>query len=161
MVKSVAVVSEELGISKASIYKKLKSEKYKSLITIENGKMMIGEELLEVLKPRRNKKSKIEIIKDVEIVEQKEIIEENKNSEDKVLDILMKQLEEKDIQINRLYDLIENNKAIIKRKEQVEEERLKLEEHFKEIDKKLADIRDGKNKRRKKVITDLFRIVKS
>ena len=145
MVKSVAVVSEELGISKASIYKKLKSEKYKSLITIENGKMMIGEELLEVLKPRRNKKSKIEIIKDVEIVEQKEIIEENKNSEDKVLDILMKQLEEKDIQINRLYDLIENNKIIIKRKEQDEEERLKLEEHFKEIDKKLIEIR-GKNK---------------
>lgn len=151
MVKSIAMVSEELGVSKASIYKKLKSEKYQSLIIMENGKMMIGEELLEMLKPKRSKKSKVETIKDVEIVEQKEIeiIEENKDSKDKVLDILMEQLNGKDIQISRLHDLVEKNQIIINRKEQNEEERLKLEEHFKSIDERLADIRDNKENKRK------------
>ena len=158
MVKSIAMVSEELGVSKASIYKKLKSEKYQSLIIMENGKMMICEELLEMLKPKRSKKSKVETMKYVEIVEEKEIeiIEENKDSKDKVLDILMEQIKEKDIQINKLYDLIENNQEIIKRKEQNEEERLKLEEHFNEIDKKLIEIRNSKKSNKLKKYFKFF-----
>lgn len=147
MLKSIAMVSEELGVSKASIYKKLKDEKYKSLIIMENGKMMIGEELIELLKPRKSKVSKVEIIKDVEIVEGKEIIKENNN--DTVLDFFIKQIEEKDSQIKKLYELIENNQIILGGKEQIEQEQLKLEEHFKEIDRKLIEIRDkGQNKKR-------------
>lgn len=147
MLKSIAMVSEELGVSKASIYKKLKDEKYRSLILMENGKMMIGEELIELLKPRKSKGSKVEIIKDVEIVEGKEIIKENNN--ETMLDFFIKQIKEKDNQITKLYELIENNQIILDRKEQIEQEQLKLEEHFKEIDRKLIEIRDkGQNKKR-------------
>ncbi|MCR1952736.1 hypothetical protein NSA50_17065 [Clostridium sp. DSM 100503] len=147
MLKSIAMVSEELGVSKASIYKKLKDEKYRSLILMENGKMMIGEELIELLKPRKSKVSKVEIIKDVEIVAGKEIIKENNN--ETMLDFFIKQIKEKDNQITKLYELIENNQIILDRKEQIEQEQLKLEEHFKEIDRKLIEIRDkGQNKKR-------------
>ena len=80
MLKSIAIVSKELGISKAAIYKKLKDEKYKSLITKEKNKIMINEELFEMLKSKRNKK--VETIKAVEILKPKEveIISTNKSN---------------------------------------------------------------------------------
>ena len=78
--KSIEFVAEELGISKAAIYKKLKKEKYKNSIIKENGKMMISEELLEELK--KNQKRKIEIINEVEIVDKKDL-EVIKNESDK------------------------------------------------------------------------------
>ena len=58
MLKSIVTVSEELGISKAGLYKKLKSEKYKKLIIKENGKIMINEELFELLNSKRKKINK-------------------------------------------------------------------------------------------------------
>ena len=78
--KSIEFVAEELGLSKAAIYKKLKKEKYKNSIIKENGKMMISEELLEELK--KNQKRKIEIINEVEIVDKKDL-EVIKNESDK------------------------------------------------------------------------------
>lgn len=155
MLKSISTVSEEIGISKAAIYKKLEKEKHKSLIVKENGKIMINEELFELLKSKRKKK--VEVIKDVEIVKPKEveIIQDNKNKNDKVLDVLLDQIKEKDMQIKRLYDLVEKNQRIIDRKEQKEEDQLKLEEHFKEIDRKLIEIRNGKKSKMR--IKELFK----
>ena len=68
--------------------------------------------------------------------------------EDNVVGILLTQIKEKDTQINRLHDLIENNQILIKNSQEREKERVVLEEHFKDIDKKLIEIRD-KNKSRK------------
>ena len=150
MVKSIEVVAEELGISKTAIYKKLKKEKYKSSIIKENGKMMLKEELVEELKRDRRKKRKVENFKDIEIVEKVNDVEVLVNNveknNDRVIEILLKQIEEKDNQINKLHDLIENNQIIIKN--QQEKDQLKLEEHFKEIDKKLFEIRDRNKKKR-------------
>lgn len=146
MLKSVEEVSEELGISKAAVYKKLKEEKYSKLIIKENGKMMISEELLEELK--KNQKRKIEIINEVEIVDKKDLEVIKNESDKKILEILLKQLEEKDNQINKLQDLIASNQIIIKNQQEKEKEQLKLEEHFKEIDRKLVEIRQ-RNKRKK------------
>ena len=150
MLKSINNVSKELGISKATIYKKLKEEKYKKLIIKENNVIKINESLYELLKANTKRKN-IEEVENVEIVNKEELnivkVEEN-NKNDNIVGILLKQIKEKDIQINRLHDLIENNQILIKNSQERENERVVLEEHFKDIDKKLIEIRD-KNKSRK------------
>lgn len=161
MLKSIENVSKELGISKAAIYRKLKNDEYKKHIVKENGKMMLNEILLEKLKLNTRKK-KVENIKEVEIVEKKELEVINKNYKDdksEVVEILLNQINEKNVQINRLHDLIENNQVLIKNQQEREKEQLKLEEHFREIDKKLIEIRDKKEVKEKKFL-GIFKIKK-
>ena len=150
MLKSINNVSKELGISKATIYKRLKEEKYKKLIIKENNVIKINESLYELLKANTKRKI-IEEVENVEIVNKEELnivkVEEN-NKNDNIVGILLKQIKEKDIQINRLHDLIENNQILIKNSQEREKEQVSLENHFKDIDKKLLEIRD-KNKSRK------------
>ena len=150
MLKSINNVSKELGISKATIYKKLKEEKYKKLIIKENNVIKINESLYELLKANTKRKN-IEEVEDVEIVNKEDLnvvkVEENMQ-EDNVVGILLTQIKEKDTQINRLHDLIENNQILIKNSQEREKEQVSLENHFKDIDKKLLEIRD-KNKSRK------------
>ena len=150
MLKSINNVSKELGISKATIYKKLKEEKYKKLIIKENNVIKINESHYELLKANTKRKN-IEEVENVEIVNKEELnivkVEEN-NKNDNIVGILLKQIKEKDIQINRLHDLIENNQILIKNSQEREKEQVSLENHFKDIDKKLLEIRD-KNKSRK------------
>ena len=150
MLKSINNVSKELGISKATIYKRLKEEKYKKLIIKENNVIKINESLYELLKANTKRKN-IEEVENVEIVNKEELnivkVEEN-NKNDNIVGILLKKIKEKDIQINRLHDLIENNQILIKNSQEREKEQVSLENHFKDIDKKLLEIRD-KNKSRK------------
>ena len=150
MLKSVGVVSKELGISKAIIYKRLKEEEYKKLITKENGITKINDQLYELLKSKI-KGRKVEEVENVEIVDKEDmdLLEvETKEENNNVVNILLKQIEEKDIQINRLHDLIENNQILIKNSQEREKEQIKLEEHFNDIDKKLIEIRDKNNSRK-------------
>ncbi len=152
MGKSIEIVAEELGISKAAIYKKLKKEKYKNSITKENGKMMLSDSVVEELKKNVRKKKKVENFKDIEIVDEEKNVEvlvnDTKENKDKIVESLLRQLEEKDKQINKLHNLIENNQIIIKNQQEKEKEQLKLEEHFKEIDKKLFEIRERSKRKR-------------
>lgn len=154
MGKSIEIVAEELGISKAAIYKKLKKEKYKNSITKENGKMMLSDSVVEELKKNVRKKKKVENFKDIEIVDEEKNVEvlvnDTKENKDKIVESLLRQLEEKDKQINKLHDLIENNQIIIKNQQEKEKEQLKLEEHFKEIDNKLFEIRNKRKTSNKK-----------
>ena len=162
MLKSINNVSKELGISKATIYKKLKEEKYKKLIIKENNVIKINESLYELLKANTKRKN-IEEVENVEIVNKEELnivkVEEN-NKNDNIVGILLKQIKEKDIQINRLHDLIENNQILIKNSQEREKEKVNLEEHFKEIDKKLIEIRDRNRNKNNKLIK-IFKIKKN
>ena len=154
MLKSIENVSKEIGISKATIYKKLKNDEYKKYIVKENGKMMLNEKIVEKLK-RDIRKKKVENIADVEIVENKELEVINKSYKEEnseVVEILLNQIKEKNAQIDRLHGLIENNQVLIKHHQDKEKEQLKLEEHFREIDKKLIEIRDKKEVKEKKFL---------
>ena len=158
MLKSINNVSKELGISKATIYKRLKEEKYKKLIIKENNVIKINEMLYELLK-NNTKRRNIEEAESVEIVNKEELsvvkVEENIKN-DNIVGILLKQIKEKDIQINKLHDLIENNQVLIKNSQEREKEQVRLEDHFKDIDKKLLEIRDkkrDKNKERKNIFS--------
>ena len=165
MLKSVGVVSKELGISKAIIYKRLKEEEYKKLIIKENGITKINDQLYELLKSKV-KGRKVEEVESVEIVDKEDIdlLEvETKEENSNVVNILLKQIKEKDIQINRLHDLIENNQILIKNSQEREKEQIKLEDHFKDIDKKLIEIRDKNNskkneKTKKNILKRVLRI---
>ena len=152
MGKSIEIVAEELGISKAAIYKKLKKEEYKNSITKENGKMMLSDSVVEELKKNVRKRKNVENFKDIEIVDEEKNVEvlvnDTKENKDKIVESLLRQLEEKDKQINKLHNLIENNQIIIKNQQEKEKEQLKLEEHFKEIDKKLFEIRERNVKKK-------------
>lgn len=132
MLKSINNVSKELGISKATIYKRLKEEKYKKLIIKENNVIKINEMLYELLK-NNTKRRNIEEAESVEIVNKEELsvvkVEENIKN-DNIVGILLKQIKEKDIQINKLHDLIENNQVLIKNSQEREKEKVNLEEHF-------------------------------
>lgn len=72
---------------------------------------------------------------------------------------MLNQIKEKNAQIDRLHDLIENNQVLIKHHEEKEKEQLKLEEYFREIDKKLIEIRDKKEAKEKKFL-GIFKIKK-
>ena len=161
MLKSINNVSKELGISKATIYKKLKEEKYKKLIIKENNVIKINDSLYELLKANTKIKN-IEEVEGVEIVNKEDLnvvkVEENMQ-EDNVVGILLTQIKEKDTQINRLHDLIENNQILIKNSQEREKEKVNLEEHFKEIDKKLIEIRDRNRNKNNKLIK-IFKIKK-
>ena len=152
MGKSIEIVAEELGISKAAIYKKLKKEEYKNSITKENGKMMLSDSVVEELKKNVRKRKNVENFKDIEIVDEENKIEvlinDTKENKERIVESLLRQLEEKDNQINKLHALIENNQIIIKNQQEKEKEQLKLEEHFKEIDKKLFEIRERNVKKK-------------
>lgn len=121
MLKSIENVSKEIGISKSTIYKKLKNDEYKKYI-VKNGKMMLNDKIVEKLK-RDIRKKKVENIEDVEIVENKELEVINKSykqENNEVVEILLNQLKEKNAQIDRLHDLIENNQVLIKHHQEKE-----------------------------------------
>ena len=110
--------------------------------------------MYELLKSKV-KGRKVEEVKNVEIVEKEnlDLLEvETKEENSNVVNILLKQIIEKDIQINRLHDLIENNQILIKNSQEREKEQIKLEEHFNDIDRKLIEIRDKNNIKKNKNI---------
>lgn len=64
-----------------------------------------------------------------------------------ILKIVLNQLNEKDKQIQELLALNKNNQILLKEEKEVN--KTILEEHFKEVDMKLLDLRDKMNTKRK------------
>lgn len=163
MLKTVEDVANELSVSKAAIYKKIKSKEYESLVNKEKGKLMINDDLFSLIK--KNIRSKIkhkDIILEISESEEKNSkleVEEIKEESNDLVSTLVDQLKEKDKQIEKLHGLIENNQVLIKNQQYKEIEQLKLVEHFEEVDKKLFQIREkmDKKKNTKKSIWEFFK----
>lgn len=142
---TVEEVAEQLGFSKVTIYAKLK--KHSDMVVMKQGKKYVSDELLDLIKQELNIK---------EVVKPKEI--ETEMNEDKSIDredliklneVLIQQIQQKDKQIedmqntiNELIRLNENNQILIKQQQDKEIKKLELEEHFKEVDEKLLDLRE-------------------
>lgn len=135
-------VSKLIGLSKVTIYKKIKKlSELKEYVVIKDDKTYILEDGLNILKNSIyvNNKIKDEIASDDEsyyIRTNKEFI--------KVLTDQLKekdiQLREKDIQIQELINLNKNNQILLKQNN--DRDILQLEGHFKEIDNKLINLRE-------------------
>ena len=153
MLRSISKAATDLGVTRATVYNRLKNKEYGTLVVKENGKKMIDENLFNLLKNSIKIKN-IEKIENVEILNDQELnlIKTKCKDTNNIFEVLLKQIEEKDIQINRLHDLIESNQILIKNSQEREKEQIKLEEHFNDIDRKLIEIRDKNNIKKNKNI---------
>lgn len=158
---SVEEVADKLGVSKVTIYAKLK--KFDDRVVLKQGKKYVTGELLSLIKQDlkikdiENKRLNSDIDIDAEneeiAADREDLINLNKeliNTLMEQLKIKDKQIEEKDKQIKELHKLIENSQVLLKEEQKHNQSQLLLEEHFKEVDLKLQSIMQEKRERQEK-----------
>lgn len=177
MLRSVAEVSVLTGLSKVSIYNKIKLKEFEKYVVKNKGITYISDEGINLIFKGLN-------FKDVTLnglneglnlqredvgisventdfkefkLELKELNKDYLNSLKSENEFLKEQLEEKDKQISELHKLIENSQILLKEEQKKSEQQLYLAEHFKEVDNKLQDLREKMEQKRSEKIK-LFKI---
>ena len=150
MLRTVEETAIQLGVSKTTIYNKLKLKEYKSKIVKKQGKSMVDDSLFNLIQEGLKIQNEVENNKnDNDINAEISIDEEglfNLNKE--LIENLLDQLKEKDKQIAELHKLIENSQILLKEEQKKIDKQLYLEEHFEEVDSKLQDLKDKMEQRR-------------
>lgn len=147
---SVEEVASKLNVSKVTVYSKLKL--FESKVIIKQGKKYIDEELLNLIKENVKPKNNINDNEDGSSIPSD--MSNSPNDEDLIninkdlVNLLMKQLEEKDSTIQELLTLNKNSQVLLKQ-EQDKDIKL-LEQHFKEVDLKLMDLKDNMQQQKPK-----------
>lgn len=158
MLYTVAELSELISLSKVSIYNKLKLKELEPHIIKNKGITYVTEEGFNLIKESLNLKEPIESDlkeKEVTVDVAPEEIEDSVNLKEDYINYLKQEnerlwneLSEKNNQLNNKDDLLENMQVLIKQ-EQIKA--LKYSEnHYKEVDLKLDDIRNSMLQRGKK-----------
>ena len=151
MLRSIEEVAIQLGVSKTSIYNKLKLKEYKSRVVKKHGKSMVDDELFNLIQDGLKLKNKVENQKDEKSAKQEIATDRDDliNLNQDLINFLKQQLEEKDIQlrekdkqIEELINLNKNNQILLKQQQDKEINQKLLEDHFQEVDLKLMDLRD-------------------
>ena len=168
MLRSVAEVSVLTGLSKVSIYNKIKLKEIEQYVVKNKGITYVSDEGIALIKEGLNlkedtlnslnnslKEADDEIAislenKELEAfkVELKELNRDYLNSLKSENEVLKKQLYEKDKQIAELHKLIENSQILLKEEQKKADQQLYLSEHFEEVDNKLQDLREKMEKRK-------------
>lgn len=162
MLRSVEEVAIELRVSKTAIYNKLKLKEFKDLVVKKQGKSMIDDDLLQLIKDNLRYKDIVNDeqscnLEDEEIsVDEDDLINFNKE----LINGLLNQLNEKDKQIAELHKLIENSQVLLKEEKKSNQNQLLLEEHFKEVDQKLQSIMREKMDNKKSEKKNFFKFFK-
>ena len=150
MLRTVEETAIQLGVSKTTIYNKLKLKEYKSRIVKKQGKSMVDDSLFNLIhesfKVQNEVKNK-EIENDVNAeisIDEDGLLNLNKE----LIDNLLEQLKEKDKQIAELHKLIENSQILLKEEQKKKDQQLYLAEHFEEVDNKLQDLREKMEQKR-------------
>ena len=161
MLRSVSEISVLTGLSKVSIYNKLKLKEMKDYIIKNKGVTYVSEEGYALILDKFNLKKealnnlkndtkniKDEIALDIENkdieefkLEFKKLKQDYINSLKLEIENLKVQLDKKDNQINELMGLNKNNQILLKQQQDKEINQIQLEEHFKEVDEKLGDLK--------------------
>ena len=150
MLRTVEDTAIQLGVSKTTIYNKLKLKEYKSKLVKKQGKSMIDESLFNLIQEGlkvQNEVEKKEIKNDVNAeisIDEDGLLNLNKE----LIDNLLEQLKEKDKQISELHKLIENSQILLKEEQKKSEQQLYLAEHFEEVDNKLQDLKEKMEQKR-------------
>ena len=168
MLRSVAEVSVLTGLSKVSIYNKIKLKEIEKYVVKNKGITYISDEGINLIFKGLNfnndtlnglniDREDVDIsIKNTDFKEFKlELKEFNKdylNSLNSENEFLKKQLGEKDKQISELHKLIENSQILLKEEQKKSEQQLYLAEHFEEVDNKLQDLREKMEQKRNEKI---------
>lgn len=147
-------VAELTGVSKVTIYKKIKNIKeLEPFIVNKDDKTYILDEGLELIKVslQVNKSVNYDKKSEVAITDVSTDLTVNKGLINLLTEQLTekdKQLAEKDRQIAELHKLIENSQILLKEEQKKKETQLYLQEHFEEVDQKLQDIREKMNNKK-------------
>jgi hypothetical protein len=150
MLRTVEETAIQLGVSKTTIYNKLKLKEYKSRIVKKQGKSMVDDSLFNLIQESLKVQNEVEN-KEIENDVNAEIsIDEDGllNLNKELIDNLLEQLKEKDKQIAELHKLIENSQILLKEEQKKKDQQLYLAEHFEEVDNKLQDLREKMEQKR-------------
>lgn len=147
-------VSELTGVSKVTIYKKIKKLKeLEPFIVHKDDKIYVLEDGLKLIKEHLtvNKNVNSEVESEIAI----EGIPMDLTINKELINLLTDQLKEKDIQLKEkdkqiaeLHKLIENSQILLKEEQKKTDQQLYLAEHFEEVDNKLQDLRERMEQRR-------------
>lgn len=159
MLRTVEETAIQLGVSKTTIYNKLKMKEYKSKLVKKQGKSMIDDSLFNLIQEGLKVQNKVENKEIENDVNSETSIDEDGllNLNKELIDNLLEQLKEKDKQISELHKLIENSQILLKEEQKKSEQQLYLAEHFEEVDNKLQDLREKMEQKRNEKIK-LFKI---
>ncbi|MGL5477895.1 MAG: hypothetical protein ACRDCB_02435 [Clostridium sp.] len=176
MLRSVYEISVLTGLSKVSIYNKIKLKEFDKFIFKTKGITYVSDEGVTLICESFNlKESDLnnlnckqdyindEVAIDIENkeieefkVELKELKQNYINSLKSEIEILKNQLNEKDKQIENVQKLlehsqklVENNQILLKQQQDKEINELKLVDHFKEVDNKLIDLKNKMDNKKK------------
>ena len=157
-------VVDKTGFNKNKLYKLFKeNEELKKFVVRDNKKIYVLEDGVDILinirkgDKRENLESKINLEymdimekekKENEIIEMKDLFNED------MLKVILDQLKEKDKQIQELLTLNKNNQILLREEKGFNKEI--LEEHFKEVDIKLLELREKMNTKNKKKKWNFF-----
>ena len=155
MLMSVSEIADLTGLSKVSIYNKLKLKDIEPFIVKNKGITYVCDEGVALIKEGLNslngslKEEESEVALDIENTQFNSFEEEFKdlnkdyiNSLKLEIQNLKDQLEKKDSQIEELINLNKNNQILLKQQQDKEINQKLLEDHFQEVDQKLMDLRD-------------------
>jgi len=150
MLRTVEEVAIRLGVSKTTIYNKLKLKEYKELIVKKQGKSMVDDSLFNLIQESLKLKNEVENENLNNSMDEEISIDEDGlfNLNKELISNLLEQLKEKDKQIAELHKLIENSQILLKEEQKKSEQQLYLAEHFEEVDNKLQDLREKMDQKR-------------
>ena len=159
MLRTVEETAIQLGVSKTTIYNKLKMKEYKSKLVKKQGKSMVDDSLFNLIQEGLKVQNEVENKEIENDVDAETSIDEDGllNLNKELIDNLLEQLKEKDKQISELHKLIENSQILLKEEQKKSEQQLYLAEHFEEVDNKLQDLREKMEQKRNEKIK-LFKI---
>lgn len=169
VLRSISEISVLTGLSKVSIYNKIKLKEFEKFIFKSKGITYISEEGVTLIYECFNLKESTlntlnseqeftndEVALDIENKEIYEFKVELKQLKVNYIDTLKSeignlrnQLDEKDKQIQELMSLNKNNQILLKQQQDKEINQLKLEAHFKEVDEKLLDLKNKMENKKK------------
>lgn len=174
MLYDVEQVASKLNVSKQAIYNKLKLKEYKNKIIIKQGKTMLDDDLIKLIQDNLKFKSnmntddnsdpKIEPKEADTTMLNDDFINMNQELIKTLLDQLKikdMQIQEKDTQIKALNDRLQQeqklheNAQVLLRQEQ-QKPQLLLEEHFKQVDDRLMELRAQLEKRKEDETKGVF-----
>ena len=145
-------VAKLTGVSKVTIYKKLKKMKeLEQYIVVKNDKIYVLDEGIKLINSslQVNKQVNYSVKSEVDEEVASEGISRGLMGSKGLINLLTeqltekdRQLREKDKQIEELINLNKNNQILLKQQQDKEINQLKLEEHFQEVDQKLMDLRE-------------------
>ena len=154
MLRTVEETAIQLGVSKTTIYNKLKMKEYKSKLVKKQGKSMVDDSLFNLIQEGLKVQNEVENKEIENDVNAETSIDEDGllNLNKELIDNLLEQLKEKDKQISELHKLIENSQILLKEEQKKSEQQLYLAEHFEEVDNKLQDLREKMEQKRNEKI---------